>query len=92
MRNAFVALACAGIALLPMRSLAESGSGLTGSDSTIRSGNTGALTNDINGRTASKIATTGEADRTASGPELNAAVKAQDKVLQQKLKSICRGC
>jgi hypothetical protein len=90
MRNAFVALACAAIALLPMRSLAESGSGPTGSDSTIRSGNTGALTNDINGRAASK--TTGEADRTAPGPELNAAVKAQDKVLQQKLKSICRGC
>jgi hypothetical protein len=92
MRNAFVALACAGIALLPMRSLAESGSGLTGSDSTIRSGNTGALTNNVNGGAASKIATKGEADRTASGPELNAAVKAQDKVLQQKLKSICRGC
>jgi hypothetical protein len=92
MRNAFVALACAGIALLPMRSLAESGSGPTGSDSTVRSGNTGALTNDINGRAAGKIATTGEADRIAPAPELNAAVQAQDKVLQQKLKSICRGC
>lgn len=90
-----LAFASAAVVLLPMQSLAENRSSLGGSEPTIRSGNVGALGSTVNGGAAGKIATSSKArrgTRTSELSELNALVEAQDKVLEQKLKSICRGC
>jgi hypothetical protein len=95
MKRAFTALACAGIALLPMQSLAESKSDLTGSELT-GAGNFGAPGNTLGERKTGQIAAATGTKRGARLPErtseLNAIVEAQDKVLQEKLRSICRGC
>jgi hypothetical protein len=95
MKRTLAALACAGIALLPMQSLAESKSGLTGSELT-GAGNIGAPASTLSDRKTVEIAPTTGTKRGAHPPErtseLNAIVEAQDKVLQEKLRSICRGC
>jgi hypothetical protein len=95
MKRVVMAFASAAIVLLPMQSLAENRSSLGGSEPTFRSGNVGALGSTVNGRTAGKIAAASKANRgagTSEPSELHALVEAQDKVLEQKLKSICRGC
>lgn len=83
MKPIFVALVYSGIVLLPVQSLAENRSRPGASEPT------------VNGRTAREIGATSNAKRgtrTAEPSELNALVGAQDKVLERKLRSICRGC
>lgn len=96
MKPALVALACAGIALLPMQSLAERRSDAGGSEPTIRSGSVGTLGDTVSERTGGELAATigtkGGVRPPERTSELNTLVEAQDKVLQQKLRSICRGC
>jgi hypothetical protein len=95
MKRVFIAFGSAAIVLLPMQSLAENRWSLGGSEPTIRSSNVGALGSTVNGGTAGKIAASSKAKRgtgTSELSELHALVEAQDKVLEQKLKSICRGC
>jgi hypothetical protein len=103
MKSRFMTLACAGILILPAQSFAESrqdsgvstradrdlavsAMGVTHSRA-LATGATGTEPKPVSPREPTK-----RAQRSTRNSELNAAVEAQDQLLERKLKGICRGC
>jgi hypothetical protein len=103
MKSRFMTLACAGILILPGQSFPESRQESrvsTRADRDLAVSTTGvthsrALATGATGTGPKPVSPRDPANRayrSTRNLELNAAVEAQDQLLERKLKGICRGC